>query len=93
MRFIYYDVTGINKDCTTMETKSYIKANCDLEIYPDGWSDEPWDGTWYYYIWDLETYEYIPITETQFTDYITATGDAVEMVGEKTVSEITVELS
>ena len=88
----YYSITGMNEDCTAMETTYYTKANCDLEIYPDGWGDS--DGeTWYYYIHDLDTHEYIPITESQFNDLTTANGDSVEMVATKTASEITAELS
>ena len=88
----YYSITGMNDDCTAMETTYYTKANCDLEIYPDGWGDS--DGeTWYYYIHDLDNHEYIPITESQFNDLTTANGDPVELVGTKTADEITAELS
>ena len=89
----YYDVVSINEDCTAMETTCYIKVNCDLAIYPDGWLEGDWDGSWYYYIYDYENHEYIEITETQFNNYITATGDPVQLVGTKTVSAITAELS
>ena len=94
----HYSTTSysINAEGNGINTSLFEACAVDMEVYPDIWSgldSGAASDDWYYYSDDPVTYEITRISEEEFNNATSGTGDPVEVSGTMTLEQLTAQLS